>query len=96
MWNIWPGSMDRKAACRRGAHCAPGWMSCASQAAGTARLHDLSRRVREGELPRNLVGADDSPNVALEQWERCGYTIHPVGQEKLAWATTRRAVCVSS
>ena len=75
--------MDRKAACRRGAHCAPGWMSCASQAAGTARLHDLSRRVREGELPRNLVGADDSPNVALEQWERCGYTIHPVGREKV-------------
>ena len=75
--------MDRKAACRRGAHCVPDWMSCASQAEGTARLHDLSRRVREGELPRNLVGADDSPNVALEQWERCGYTIHPVGREKV-------------
>ena len=84
MWNIWPGSMDRKAACRRGAHCAPDWMSCASQAAGTARLHDLSRRVREGQLPRNLVGADDSPNVALEQWERCGYTIHPVGRDDSA------------
>ncbi len=75
--------MDRKAACRRGAHCVPDWMSHASRAAGTARLHDLSRRVREGELPRNLVGADDSPNVALEQWERCGYTIHPVGREKV-------------
>ena len=75
--------MDRKAACRRGAHCVPDWMSHASRAAGTARLHDLSRRVREGELPRNLVGGDDSPNVALEQWERCGYTIHPVGREKV-------------
>ena len=32
---------------------------------------------------RTLVGGADSPNVALEQWEQCGYTIHPVGREKV-------------
>ena len=35
-------------------------------------------------MPRNLVGADDSPNVAPEQWEQCGYTIHPVGRDDSA------------
>ena len=33
---------------------------------------------------RTLLGGADSPNVALEQWEQCGYTIHPVGRDDSA------------